>query len=199
MYKHQLAARIIDACPENERENQEALQKLVKRLCLEHPFHGLYQVFSLKADSAGRGRGQAHPAEESQMRRKKAADGILDKLGGETTQPFRARLTDVLRACDAYLRWCKYRIKAARDNQPMPIPDTEPILKLRDIKIPVLTLWTPIDPTMHYNNFVSIRSYEKTFTTAGGVNLPKICVCIGSDRQPHKQLVSVPYSLHFPN
>ena len=71
----------------------------------------------------------------------------------------------------------------------MSIPSEMAIVSLQKLKIPVLTADTKIDCTLKYQDIVSIERYSKTFDTAGGVNLPKICTCIGSDGQRYKQLV----------
>jgi ataxia telangiectasia mutated family protein len=65
------------------------------------------------------------------------------------------------------------------------------ILKLNDVRVPVLTVNTPIDPALQYENCIWISHYERTYETAGGQNIPKICYCRGSDGSRYKQLVSV--------
>jgi ataxia telangiectasia mutated family protein len=65
------------------------------------------------------------------------------------------------------------------------------ILKLKDVRVPVLTVNTPIDPALQYQNCIWISHYEGIFETAGGINIPKICYCRGSDGTRYKQLVSV--------
>jgi ataxia telangiectasia mutated family protein len=46
-----------------------------------------------------------------------------------------------------------------------------------------------IDPTCTYNDVVGIQEFEKGFKTAGGVNLPKIIICKGTNGKRYKQLV----------
>jgi ataxia telangiectasia mutated family protein len=65
------------------------------------------------------------------------------------------------------------------------------ILKLNNVRVPILTVNTPVDPALQYQNCIWISHYESTFETAGGVNIPKICYCRGSDGARYKQLVSV--------
>jgi ataxia telangiectasia mutated family protein len=57
--------------------------------------------------------------------------------------------------------------------------------------VPVTTAYTPLDPTLKYDDCVWVARYEPTYATAGGVNLPKISVCLGSDGVSYKQLVSL--------
>lgn len=48
-----------------------------------------------------------------------------------------------------------------------------------------------MDPTGRYENLVTIRSFKPEFRLAGGLNLPKIIDCIGSDGKERRQLVKV--------
>ena len=70
------------------------------------------------------------------------------------------------------------------------IPKSMVIRRLQNFRVPVATANTPLDPTMRYEDCVWIDHYKPEFTLAGGINLPKICVCFGSDGESYKQLVS---------
>lgn len=48
-----------------------------------------------------------------------------------------------------------------------------------------------MDPTGKYENLVTIQSFKAEFRLAGGVNLPKIIDCVGSDGKERRQLVKV--------
>ena len=48
-----------------------------------------------------------------------------------------------------------------------------------------------MDPTCRYDNIVYIESFDTCFQLAGGVNLPKILSCQGSDGKRKRQLVKV--------
>lgn len=48
-----------------------------------------------------------------------------------------------------------------------------------------------MDPTGRYENLVTIRSFKPEFRLAGGLNLPKIIDCVGSDGKERRQLVKV--------
>lgn len=49
----------------------------------------------------------------------------------------------------------------------------------------------PIDANCRYDNITWIEGFEGTFKLAGGINLPKIITCIGSDGIKRRQLVKV--------
>lgn len=48
-----------------------------------------------------------------------------------------------------------------------------------------------MDPTGQYENLVTISSFKQEFRLAGGMNLPKIIDCVGSDGKERRQLVKV--------
>lgn len=48
-----------------------------------------------------------------------------------------------------------------------------------------------MDPTGEYRNLVTVQSFKAEFRLAGGVNLPKIIDCVGSDGKERRQLVKV--------
>ena len=128
----------------------------------------------------------------TQTERGAAASSIFDRLRGN--ESVEGRVRDLERLCDACLEWAKYpiakddRYKKSRANR-FKIPDHLFIRKIVQLKVPVTTAATPLDLTMKYNDCVWIDHYEPTFTTAGGVNLPKVSICHGSDGQKYKQLV----------
>ncbi|KAF7967952.1 hypothetical protein HWV62_32455 [Athelia sp. TMB] len=71
---------------------------------------------------------------------------------------------------------------------PFKVPDNLDLLKIKNLQVPVVTAKTPVDPTMRYDRCVWIKGFDDKFVTAGGVNLPKISVCIGEDNSKYKQL-----------
>ena len=166
------------------------------RMCREHPFHSLYQVYCLQPDhpnatTANRRQGGRHSI-STQTERGAAAKSIFDRLRGDESVENRVR--DVERLCDACLEWAKFpiakdhRYKKSRSNR-FKIPDNLSIRKITQLKVPITTAHTPLDLTMKYNDCVWIDHYEPTFSTAGGINLPKVSICRGSDGQKYKQLV----------
>ena len=192
---HQLSARMTKSSETAVPAHQVNLQTLIVRMCKEHPFHSLYQVYCLKADHASvqtnRRRSTRH--ESSPRDRAAAAVGIFDQLRGDNSV---SRIVcDVERLSDACLEWAKHPIKQTYGNRsqkpkpPFPVPETMAIRNLKPVKVPVITVDTPLDPTLKYADCVWILRFEASFATAGGVNLPKITICVGSDGLKYKQLV----------
>lgn len=48
-----------------------------------------------------------------------------------------------------------------------------------------------VDPSGCYDTLVTVSSFRPHYHLAGGVNLPKIIDCVGSDGKSRRQLVKV--------
>ena len=48
-----------------------------------------------------------------------------------------------------------------------------------------------IDPSCQYENIISVSKFEPKFNLCGGINLPKILLCVGSDGIKRRQLIKV--------
>jgi len=200
---HQLSARLSKSPTTPAPMNQENLQRLVIRMCEEHPFHSLSQVYCLRPDRSMATPARRHSDRQSpsstQTEREAAAGDIFDRLRGDATNGERVSAMEQL--CDACLQWAKFAIKANprfnnKQKTPFKVPDGLLIGKISNLRVPVLTFHTPLDPTLRYDDCAWLDRYETTFETAGGMNLPKISICHSTDGQKHKQLVSLPCN-HF--
>lgn len=195
--KHQLSARISTPEAEPTPKNQQSLQGLVVRMCQDHPFHSLYQVYCLKPEhtpgASSRRQSGRHNPSSAQNERATAARSIFDRLRVDPMGRERVRQVEML--SDACIEWAKYPIaknsyyKTTRTKH-FPIPTQVKIMKVSNLQVPVMTYDTPLDPTMRYDNCAWIEKYEKTFETAGGINLPKINLCYDTSGRKHKQLVA---------
>ncbi|KAJ3555154.1 hypothetical protein NM688_g2731 [Phlebia brevispora] len=186
---HQLSARL--AKPEAGTEDaSHVIWGLMCRMCREHPFHCLYSVYCLKSDILRSGQ-QVVPHDRSpQSTRADAAESMFDYLRKKSSRN-NSPVMSIERVCDACLEWAKYPIKgnpAATKGKDIKVPRHLLITKLQDIPVPVVTIRLPPDPTKRYDNIVCIHRYDSTYCTAGGVNVPKILVCQGSDGRQYKQL-----------
>lgn len=191
---HQLSARISRPMHGEMPKNQQILQRLILRMCQEHPFHSLYQVYCIRPEgplqSANMRRSSSRlESPTSQTDRGLAASHIFDTLLADPSHCARAKAIE--QVCNASLQWAKYPIKdrAVKKNLSVyQVPENLLIRQLRDVRVPVLTSHPPIDPTLKYDNHIWISHYDTTFQPAGGVNMPKINTCYGSNGQRFKQL-----------
>ncbi|CAE6436426.1 unnamed protein product [Rhizoctonia solani] len=191
---HQISAR-LSTTPDPSHSN---IRNLMARLCHDHPFHTLYQVYALAPTNSGgsaaatsRRQSRATTADsQSQTKRDEAARNILEKL--QQDQSIGDRVIQFIKLCNACLQWAKYSLKqdkALKDSKNKMVPQNMELAKLKDLDVPVSTAYTPIDMTCRYeDNIIRLTRYGTRFSTAGGINLPKINDCIGEDGERYKQL-----------
>lgn len=166
-------------------------------MCREHPFHSLYQVYCLKSGristSSTRRQSERHSPPTAQVEREDAALEIFDRLRTEPVS--QARVLEVERLCDACIQWAQYPIAQNevyknKQRKSFPVPEGLLLLKISNMRVPVITHHLPLDHTMRYDDCAWVERYEPSFETAGGINLPKISVCYDNFGQRYKQLVS---------
>jgi ataxia telangiectasia mutated family protein len=166
-------------------------------MCREHPFHSLYQLYCLLperslTDSSRRTSGhlKTPTLPPTQTERGSAAHMVFERLRADETVGEKVAQVEML--CNACWQWAKHPLEKRRytdTKKSYVIPSELLICRIRDLQVPVPTAPTPLDPTMRYDNCNWIQSFEKLFQTAGGINLPKITVCIDSGNNRFKLLV----------
>ncbi|XP_027628659.1 serine-protein kinase ATM isoform X2 [Tupaia chinensis] len=178
----------------------EVLNNLISRISMDHPHHTLFIILALanankdefltKPEAARRNRITKNvPKQSSQLDedRTEAANNIIHII--RSRRPQMVRSVEAL--CDAYI------ILANLDATPwktqrkgINIPVDQPITKLKNLEdVVVPTMEIKVDPTGEYGNLVTIKSFKPEFRLAGGLNLPKIIDCVGSDGKERRQLV----------
>ncbi|KAK2847024.1 hypothetical protein Q5P01_010023 [Channa striata] len=76
------------------------------------------------------------------------------------------------------------------EKKAIPIPADQPLVKIKDLdEVAIPTMEIKVDPSGCYDNLVTVRSFMPHYHLAGGVNLPKIIDCVGSDGKSRRQLV----------
>ncbi|BGP25635.1 hypothetical protein Rt10032_c06g2946 [Rhodotorula toruloides] len=205
---YQLSARLTK--PSQPTPVAQNVRNLVQRLCNEHPFHALYPVNALRDGGSGRSSRRSSAFRESSVSaaesaskgnnsRAQAANDIVEKA--KRLDGLRHRIEAVELACAAYAELASFDIKrnsAYQDSRgvlrkgPLPIVRSMQIkTKVNNLPIPVTTFDLPVDPTGTYSHesFPHIVGYDDHFDTAGGIHVPKIVTCVGSDGKRYKQLL----------
>ncbi|GAA5832573.1 hypothetical protein JCM11251_001373 [Rhodosporidiobolus azoricus] len=196
---YQLSARLTkSAQPSASAKN---VQRLVQRLCIEHPFHTLYPVNALREiplQKTTRRSSTARNDFTSKNSRAQAASEIIEKV--RKRGDLQARLEAVELALEAFAEWAEFDVKGNNSYKDqhgrlrkgaLPIPRNMRIrTAVRNLPIPVTTYDLPVNSDGRYeeSDFPHIVAYDDTFTTAGGVHLPKIMTCRASDGKTYKQL-----------
>ena len=117
----------------------------------------------------------------------KAARHLTAKLQAKKLSLVRS----VEQLCDAYIDLAYYDVSAYKKMRTgIKLPATCPLLKLEgQVAMPTVDL--AVDRTCQYEHVIYLNQFEPYFQLAGGVNLPKIVTCIGSDGKRRKQLIKV--------
>eukprot|EP00071_Canis_lupus_P020251 XP_013968668.1 serine-protein kinase ATM isoform X1 [Canis lupus familiaris] len=178
----------------------EVLNNLISRISMEHPHHTLFIILALanankdefltKPEAARRSRITKNaPKQSSQLDedRTEAANRIIHTI--RSRRPHMVRSVEAL--CDAYIILAN--LDAAQwktQRKGINIPADQPITKLKNLEdVVVPTMEIKVDPTGEYRNLVTVQSFKAEFRLAGGLNLPKIIDCLGSDGKERRQLV----------
>ncbi|NWS93822.1 ATM kinase, partial [Mionectes macconnelli] len=177
----------------------EVLNDLMSRISLDHPHHTLFIILALanankdelltKPDAIRRNKLIKNaPKEISQLDvdRMEAASTIINIVRKKRAHMIR----DIGALCDAYITLANVDATPWKSQRKqISIPADQPIIKLKDLDVVVPTMEIKVDPTGQYENLVTIRSFKREFLLAGGMNLPKIIDCVGSDGKERRQLV----------
>uniref|UniRef100_I3M4C5 Serine-protein kinase ATM n=1 Tax=Ictidomys tridecemlineatus TaxID=43179 RepID=I3M4C5_ICTTR len=131
--------------------------------------------------------------------RTEAANKIICTIRSKRPQ----MIKNIEALCDAYIILANLDATQWKTQRKgISIPADQPITKLKNLEdVIVPTMEIKVDPTGEYGNLVTVQSFKTEFRLAGGLNLPKIIDCVGSDGKERRQLVKVrvPFGLYRPN
>ncbi|RGP71498.1 serine threonine- kinase tel1 [Fusarium longipes] len=178
---NQLTSRLQD----HNTTFQKLLLELVYKICVDHPYHGMYQIWSgTKA--------KAQQKDDVAVLRVRATDRVAKRLA-ETQS-----VANIWLSID---KTSKYYHALAMDRNPnkyksgakIPLRDSTPghnlVNCLAKYRIPSPTMHIELSATKDYSKVPIISKLEPTMTIASGVSAPKIITAIGSDGVRYKQLV----------
>lgn len=168
-----------------ETSFQELLMGLVYNICVDHPYHGMYQIWS-----GSKVRAQAK--DEVAVQRVKAANTVAQRLASSK------RVSNVWLAIDKTSKY--YHLLAMDKNQSKyksgakvnikEVPAAQNLVNnLIKYRIPPPTTDLPLSPTKDYANVPTIAKLEPQMSIASGVSAPKIITAVGTDGIRYKQLV----------
>lgn len=124
----------------------------------------------------------------------KAARDLIAKL--RHVKP--ALVKSIEQLCDAYIDLAYHDVSSHKKQRgPLKLPASCPLLKLKGGMV-VPTSDLDVDRTCCYKEVLRVERFDPYFHLVGGVNLPKVVSCVGSDGKRRKQLVKVSVSSLFP-
>lgn len=194
---YQLAARMGTKMTNAISEDvgfHDVLSELICRSSLEHPHHTLFIIFALVNANKDEKFCSSHlsksaPRQPSQfdLERSDVALKIIS-----TIKKKRAKMIhSIERLCDAYITLAYMDASRHKtEKRAIPVPADQPIVHIKDLDtVAIPTMEIKVEPSGCYDNVVTIRAFSPQYHLAGGVNLPKIIDCIGSDGKSRRQLV----------
>ncbi|KAL4647243.1 serine-protein kinase ATM isoform X2 [Arapaima gigas] len=172
----------------------DVLNELIRRSSLDHPHHTLFIILALvnanKDESFTRSR-----LTKTSSRQPSQLDKERSEVASKILNVIRKQKAELVRGiellCSAYITLAYMDASRYKnETQPIPIPSDQPIMKIKDLDDVVIpTMEIKVDPSGRYDNLVTIKSFKPHFRLAGGINLPKIIDCVGSDGKSRRQLV----------
>ncbi|XP_021355309.1 serine-protein kinase ATM-like isoform X2 [Mizuhopecten yessoensis] len=201
---YQLATR-MDTRPHKDQCPlfQITLNKVIERTAVDHPHHTLFCVLALahakkdadifkdpnKKGKLSRTKSDLAREEEGRI---EAAKNLVERLKSHKGSNSVGNIVrDLEKLCLAYIELANYPVnKYKTETKPIPFPEILKLPAVKDLRnIVVPTMEIPVDRSGSYNNITYIHKFQPTFKLAGGINLPKIISCIGSDGKSYRQLV----------
>ncbi|XP_071506799.1 serine-protein kinase ATM-like [Diadema antillarum] len=197
---YQLAARMTTKTQGKERFHGN-LTGLMRRMGADHPHHALPVILALaNADKdsiitassrprLARSNSGVNELSNSDKDRMQAARDVCSHL--QKTSPCNEIIDSMNKLSDAYVRLAYWDVKQfKKETRPIRIPPNQPLLQIKSLQhVALPTLELEVDPSCRYDNMVYVEGFEPTFKLAGGLNLPKIISCMGSDGVKRRQLV----------
>ncbi|KAK3391861.1 hypothetical protein B0T20DRAFT_67652 [Sordaria brevicollis] len=165
---------------------QITLSELVKCICLDHPYHGMYQIWTGAKTAINQ---DDKVAKSRQLATEKIVRAI-SKSGGQaatiwpainaTSRAYHALA--ILRDGENFKQGRKMNIKDLKEV------GVNFLSTLAKYPIPPPTMQVPLLASCDYSGVPVIVKFEPQMTIASGVSAPKIITAIGSDGQRYKQL-----------
>lgn len=164
---------------------QAILIPLVLRICVEHPFHGMYQIFASSKTKGGKDR--------IALARNAAALNVVNQLRSDKrSSPTWIALHNL------NINFVRFASEKLKDSESKP-GSKMPLRKLHSgskmeqdaihHRLPPTTMHIPLRPDGDYSKVPTVAKFHPEFTIASGVSVPKILTAVGSDGQRYKQLV----------
>ncbi|KAF4123140.1 serine-protein kinase ATM [Geosmithia morbida] len=178
---NQLTSRLQDL----DNTFQKLLMELVYNICVDHPYHGMYQIWSgtkAKAQSEDEVALQRIRATEKVRQRLTATKSVANAwLSVDKTSKYYHALA-MEKNASKYKSGIKVNLKDS-------VAANNLVSCLMRYPIPPPTMDIEISVTKEYSNVPMVAKLEPQMTIASGVSAPKIITAVGTDGVRYKQLV----------
>jgi len=181
---NQLSSRLLDT----KDKFQVLLMDLMFRICSDHPYHSLYQVFSTSKTKAPK-------TDEVALARNAAANKLAESVAKKS--PAAAIWIAIHNSSIALFRVAQERIsdKDAKPGTKIPLRKLQSAQKLEQMmteahtKIPPPTMNIVLRLDRDYSGLPTFSKFDQQISIAGGVSQPKIATMIASDGSAYKMLL----------
>ncbi|XP_017275623.1 serine-protein kinase ATM isoform X2 [Kryptolebias marmoratus] len=193
---YQLAARMGTKAAgiSDDTGFHDVLNDLICRASSDHPHHTLFIIFALvnanKDEVFCKARvSKNSPRQATQLDIERS--NVARKIIGVVRKKRGGMVRGIERLCDAYITLAYMDASRHKtEKKAIPIPGDQPIMQIKDLsEVVIPTMEIKVDPSGCYDNLVTVRSFLPHYRLVGGVNLPKIIDCVGSDGTNRRQLV----------
>ena len=177
---NQWTSRLLD----KSSKFQSLLFSIIQRICIDHPYHGMYHIFASSKTKGGK--------DEAALSRHAAANKVVEQLRNDP----RASKTwlAVHNTNVTFVRFAAERLEdpSIKSGAKVPLRKSstgqrveQDVLKM---KIPPPTMTVELRTDCDYSNVPTITKFQPEFTVATGISMPKIITAVASDGQKYKQL-----------
>lgn len=178
---NQLTSRLQD----QSNMFQKLLINLVLRICIDHPYHGMYQIWSgVKS--------RANKDDDVAVLRQKATEKVSQQI---IKNPSRALIWTAIDRTSRYY----HQLAMERDPNKYKAGHKSAIkdstagqnlaASLTKYQIPPPTMQIELSSDRDYSNVPTMMKLEPIMSIASGVSAPKIITAVGSNGQRFRQLV----------
>ncbi|KAH8801582.1 ataxia telangiectasia mutated [Xylogone sp. PMI_703] len=178
---NQLTSRLLDT----SEDFQQLLFSLVMRICIEHPYHGMYQIY---AGTSSR----ANSKDEAAVSRYK----VTTKVGAQLTNESQVGLiwSRINATSKGYcLLAGEKNDQRYRAGRKIALKDSPAGARFSSIlpkyPTPAPTMHISLAPDLDYSKVPTMTKLDSHMTIASGVSAPKIITVIASNGARYKQLV----------
>ncbi|KAI4258557.1 MAG: hypothetical protein LQ352_001192 [Teloschistes flavicans] len=177
---NQWSSRLLDV----KTPFQRHLASLVIRICLDHPFHGMYQIFAGSKTKGGR--------DEVALGRFRAANRVVEQL--KSHKRAGAMWVAIHNTNVLFIRFASEKLEDSHIK-----PGSKVLLRrsatgqrleqeISGQKIVPPTMKVELRADCDYSSVARIARFQPEFSVASGISMPKIVTAVASDGSKYKQL-----------
>ncbi|KAL6721631.1 Serine/threonine-protein kinase tel1 [Lecanora helva] len=175
---NQWSSRLLDS----NSHFQGLLASLVLRICIDHPYHGMYQIFAGSKSKGGK--------DEKALARNSAANNIVQQL--KTNKRSAATWMAMHNTNILFVRLASERLDDAKQGSRVLLRKSTTGQRVeQDVpksRVPPPTAKIELRADCNYSETPFIARFQPELSIASGISMPKILTAIGTDGVKYKQL-----------